>query len=385
MLVVIAASVLVCVPNRANGQTLTTLHLFSGGNDGHNPAWGLVQGSDGYFYGTTADGDPEGGYGTIFQISSSGTLTTLYHFSGGADGGYPSSSLLEGTDGCFYGVTSSGGANGGYGTVFKVTSSGALTTSHSFSGTDGNLPRGKLVQGKGGDFYGVTIEGGTNDLGTVFMITPAGTLTTLHMFGFDSKGSQPYAGLAPQNNTCLYGTTEVGGANGGWGTVFKITTTGKMTSLYSFSNDADGGNPFAALVKGRDGHFYGTTSSGGTNSNGSVFKISPAGKLKTLYRFTGGSDGATPEAALVRGTDGNFYGTTSYGGSSGLGTAFKITPAGTLTTLHEFGGGTDGSLPYGGLVQGSDGSFYGTAWAGGTNDNGTVFKLTVPLGRTRKD
>lgn len=373
--------VVLALVGRASGQTLTTLYQFSGGTDGHNPVSGLIQASDGYFYGTTGDGEPEGGYGTLFQISSEGTLTTLYSFGNGADGGYPSSALIQGTDGFLYGVTSGGGTNGGYGTVFKITPAGNLTTLYCFNGTDGNFPRGRLVQGSDGNLYGTTIKGGTNDLGTVFKITPAGDLTTLYCFN-GTDGFYPYAGPVQADDGYFYGTTEGGGAKD-WGTVFKITADGKLRNLYSFSNGADGGGPFAALVWGGDGHFYGTTASGGTNHSGTVFKINRAGRLKTLYRFSGGTDGANPEGTLVRGSDGNFYGTTSYGGAYGWGTAFKITPAGTLTTLHQFSNDADGGIPYGELIQGADGSFYGTAWTGGTNGvDGTVFKLSVPLNST---
>ncbi|HTS19308.1 MAG TPA: choice-of-anchor tandem repeat GloVer-containing protein [Verrucomicrobiae bacterium] len=383
---ILAAIAVFTLVGKASGQTLTILHLFSGGSDGHNPVSGLIQASNGFFYGTTQDGDPEGGNGTVFQISSAGTFTTLYSFTGGADGASPSSPLIQGADGFLYGVTIFGGTNDDVGTVYRISTAGTLTSLHSFGGDDGSFPRGSLVQGADGSLYGATIEGGTNNLGTIYRITTAGTFTTLHMFGANpNDGFDPYAGLVQRNKNWFYGVTQGGGPHGGQGTIFKISNTGNLKIVYSFSNGTNGANPFAALVKGPGGCFYGTTVLTGTNNNGTVFKISPAGKLKTLYRFTGGFDGATPEAPLALGSDGNFYGTTSSGGSSNLGTAFRITPAGTLTTLHEFSGGTDGSLPYGGLVQGSDGSFYGTAWAGGTNGNGTVFKLTVPLGPPRKN
>ena len=175
----------------------------------------------------------------------------------------------------------------------------------------------------------------------------------------------PEAGLVQGSDGNFYGTTYVGGANGD-GTVFKTTPSGTLTTLYSFAG-SDGDTPVAGLVQSRDGNFYGTTSAGGVNDGGTVFKITPSGTLTTLYSFAGnGSDGANPFAELVQGSDGNFYGTTLSGGENNDGTVFKITPSGTLTTLYSFAG-SDGDQAYAGLVQGSDGNFYGTTYAGGAN------------------
>jgi uncharacterized repeat protein (TIGR03803 family) len=171
----------------------------------------------------------------------------------------------------------------------------------------------------------------------------------------------------------FYGTTYQGGTSG-YGTVFQITPAGTLTTLHSFANSSDGGYPDAGLVQGTDGNFYGTTANGGTSGYGTVFQITPAGTLTTLHSFSG-SDGRNPYATLVQGTDGNFYGTTANGGTSGAGTVFKITPAGTLTTLHSFSG-TDGSYPQAGLVQGTDGNFYGTTSQSGPLGGGVVFRLT---------
>jgi uncharacterized repeat protein (TIGR03803 family) len=363
--------------------TLTTLYSFCTLNnclDGSNPQARLIQATDGNLYGTTYYGGANNA-GTVFKITPSGTLTTLHSFAG-TDGKYPLAALVQATDGNFYGTTDGGGAAGG-GTIFKITPSGALTTLYSFcsqSGcADGGGPQASLVQASDGNFYGTTYGGGTNNDGTVFKITPSGTLTTLHSFS-GADGANPYAGLIQATDGNFYGTTFAGGysycALQGCGTIFKITTSGTLTTLYWFSG-ADGYSPYAGLVQGSDGNFYGTTYNGGAycppHGCGTVFKISASGMLTTLYSFSGG-DGSNPYAGLIQATDGNFYGTT-YAGAPGSGTVFKITPSGTLTTLHSVGAGSDGIYPYAGLVQGSDGNLYGTTIYGGAAGDGTVFKI----------
>jgi uncharacterized repeat protein (TIGR03803 family) len=210
----------------------------------------------------------------------------------------------------------------------------------------------------------------------VFKITLSGTFTTLH--SFDSTDGDAPRGPVQATDGNFYGTTNQGGAHGG-GTVFKITPSGKLTTLYNFcsrSGCTDGEAPLAGVVQGTDGNFYGTATAGGANGYGTVFKITPSGKLTTLGSF--GPFGY-PESTPVQATDGNFYGTTSSGGTEGYGTIFKITPSGKLTTLHTFDG-TDGAEIAAGLVQDTNGKFYGTAPYGGANNDGTVFSLSVGLG-----
>jgi uncharacterized repeat protein (TIGR03803 family) len=383
-------------------QTFKTLHSFDN-TDGSYPVAGLVQGTDGNLYGTTS--------GTVFTITPSGMLTTLHSFDG-TDGAFPNG-LTQGTDGNFYGTTRAGGAyDHGDGTVFTITPSGMLTSLYSFcpnspSCTDGYEPVAGLVQGTDGNFYGTTQYGGANDTcglgcGTVFEITPGGALTTLYSFCSQSNctdGRAPFAGLVQGTDGNFYGTTVYGGAND-YGTVFKITASGVLTTLYSFCSQGggdctDGFGPVAVLVQATDGNFYGPTESGGANGVGTVFKITPGGALTTLYSFCSQSnctDGFDPEAGLVQAAsvDGNFYGTTPVGGANcipyaGCGTIFKITPSGTLTTLHSFCSHrrhkscTDGYEPAG-LVQDTNGKFYGTTLTGGANNDGTVFSLSVGLG-----
>ena len=399
----------------APAQTLTTLHEFAGyPSDGGEPNAGVVQASNGSFYGTTYQGGSssncQDGCGTVFEITSAGTLTMLHSFDW-YDGASPIGALVQGADGNLYGTTYGGGANPRVGTVFKITPSGTLTTLYSFCAqtncTDGQQPYAGLVRGSDGNFYGTTLEGGANTgcslgsgtCGTVFKITPGGALTTLHSFCSQAgcaDGGNPYARLVQASDGNFYGTTFERGANG-YGTVFKITPSGTLTTLYSFcsqTNCADGQYPYAGLVQANDGNFYGSTSEGGgPGQDGTVFKITPAGGLTTLYDFcsqTNCVDGTDPQAPLVQANDGTLYGTTLHGGAnclqnSGCGTIFRITTSGVLSTLYSFDDGSDGGKPVGGLVQASDGNFYGTATYGanpactyGLGGCGTVFRLTGP-------
>jgi uncharacterized repeat protein (TIGR03803 family) len=254
-----------------------------------------------------------------------------------------------------------------------------LTTLHSFSSSDGANPNTALVQGSDGNFYGTTYYGGANNKGTVFRISPSGSLTNLHSFS-GSDGSTPTAVLVQGADGNFYGTTFAGGGSGS-GTVFEISSSGSLTTLWSFTGQGDGGKPYAGLVQGSDGNFYGTTMYGGTSTNckngcGTVFRTATYyGSLTTIYSFSSG-DGAHPVAGLIQGSDGSFYGTTEGGGTNGFGTVFRISTSGTLTTLYSFSL-NEGYEPHAGLVQGSDGYFYGTTPFGGTNDNGTVFQIST--------
>jgi len=371
-------------------QTFTTLHSFDY-TDGQAP-YGLVQGTNGDLYGTTYSGGAKDD-GTVFKITPTGILTMLYSFCSAypcQDGAEPGTGLVQANNGDFYGTTQNGGADG-YGTVFKITPSGTLTTLHSFDGTDGANPYAGPVQASNGDFFGTTQNGGTNNKGTVFKITPSGTLTTLHSFD-GTDGELPYAKLVQVTDGNLYGTTQAGGANG-VGTVFKITPSGALKTLYSFcsqSDCTDGELPSAGLIQAANGDLYGTTAYGGSGSDGTVFKITLGGGLTTLHSFDG-TDGANPNGgSLIHATDGGLYGTTAYGGTDttgcggiGCGTVFKITPSGTLTILYSFcsqNGCTDGDYPVAGLLQDTNGHFYGTTAMGGANGYGTVFGLSVGLG-----
>ena len=390
-------------------QTLTTLYSFCSQpncTDGMTPPAPLVQATDGDFYGTTGlNGGSFAGAGTIFKITAGGNLTTLYTFcsqpncSDGFIGVEDAAPLVQATDGNFYGATFGGGgcASAGdakdCGTIFKITSGGALTTLYTFCSqpncTDGAAPNG-LVQAANGDFYGTTSQGGgaapPYGAGTVFKITAGGSLTTLYTFCSQpncADGGTPGGSLVRATDGNLYGTTGTSGLTGtGPGTFFKITPAGTLTTLGYIA-----GSPTGTLVQATDGNFYGTTARAGT-----IFKITPAGTLTTLAEV-----GGFPYAGLVQATDGNFYGTTYVGGTvfcGGIednycGSVFKVTPTGTLTTLYNFCSQpncADGSYPIAGLIQATNGKLYGTTLAGGANfvpgygSAGTVFSLDVGLG-----
>jgi len=309
--------------------TFTTLH--AGGAFA-----GLILGTDGNFYGTSLVGGTLG-YGWVFKITPSGTLTTLHNFGKLPSGTYPTA-LVQASDGNFYGTTKEGGTNSclyggtnyGCGTLFKITPSGTLTTLYNFcsqSGcADGQEPGG-LVQGTDGNLYGTTSAGGNascgGGCGTIFKITTTGTLTTLHSFDL-TDGDNPGAGLIQATDGDFYGMTYAGGASnsfcspGTCGTVFKMTPNGMLTTLHSFDY-TDGANPIAPLIQANDGNLYGTTGGGGNCTNfaggcGTVFKITPSGALTTLHSFDR-TDGALP-TPLVQHTNGTFYGTTIRGGAN---------------------------------------------------------------------
>jgi uncharacterized repeat protein (TIGR03803 family) len=354
----------------APGAVLNVLHDFPAtSGDGVGPLTGLLLGSDGNFYGTTAVGGSSND-GTVFKITPGGVLTILVSFNG-TNGVEPyGASLIQGTDGNFYGTTYIGGSVG-YGTVFEMTPTGTLTTLASFNGTNGIEPD-SLLQGSDSNFYGTTSGGGKND-GTVFKLTPGGILTTLVSFN-GTTGIGPNSLLQGSDGN-FYGTTG-GGGGGGYGTAFMITPAGVLTTLVSF-NGANGASPTVGLIAGSDGNFYGTTGGGGSYV-GTAYKMTPSGALTTLYSFNfNTANGVGPEAGMVLGRDGNFYGTTGFGGPSFDGTVFKMTPAGAVTTLAVFDR-ANGAYQVNGIVQGTDGNFYGTAQTGGSSNDGVVFQVIVP-------
>jgi len=265
---------------------VTMLHSFGHGHDGAYPQAGLIN-VEGTLYGTTSSGGAHGS-GTVFSITTGGVEAVLHSFGHGHDGAYPQANLIN-VGGTLYGTTAEGGtgkcSNGesitGCGTVFKVTTAGVEKVLHSFQGgTDGLEPKASLVN-VGGTLYGTTFYGGNGGpcCGTVFKMTTAGAKTVLHSFQGGSDGENPQTGLINVGGT-LYGTTNIGGTgncNGqdpGCGTVFKITTAGAETVLYSFLGGSDGENPQAGLIN-VGGTLYGTTANGGASGNGTVFKITP--------------------------------------------------------------------------------------------------------------
>jgi uncharacterized repeat protein (TIGR03803 family) len=340
--VVLVSAVVATQP--AQAQTLTVLYTFTGGTDGGGPEAGLIRDASGNLYGTTTfGGDPDADVGVVYRVDSAGRETVLHTFTGGSDGASSFAGLIRDAEGNLYGTTGYGGAAGA-GTVFKLAANDKHTVLHSFTGKLGD-------------------------------------------------GALPFAGLVCDAAGNLYGTTQFGGPlhNGRYfGTVFKLSEAGKETILYSFKGGADGGYPTADLVRDKADNLYGTTSGAYGTNNGSVFKVNAKGEETVLYRFTGGADGANPRAGLVRDVEGNLYGTTQYGGDLacyapyGCGTVFRVDPKGRETVLYSFtGNGIDGQLPLGGLVRDADGNLYGTTYIGGTGGCfdgtsygcGTVFKL----------
>ena len=347
----------------SSAQTFTTLANFIGSN-GEQPEGPLVQGANGNLYGVTSGGGLFGackasaGCGTVFEVNPAGYIRTLYKFcsqSTCSDGWDPPGPLLLSPNGNLFGTTQLGGNRcflaRGCGTIFQITPAGTLTTLYRFCAQefcpDGYAPAG-LIQGPGGKIYGTTSAGGAHDGGSVFALSPSGNLTTLYSFcalvNCDDGGSPSELIFGADGN--LYGTTEVGGTYSA-GTFFKLTRDGVLTLLQQFcsqyQNNAclDGRNPLGPLVQDSNGNFLGTTSNGGTSDSGSVFQISPIGQLTTLYSFCSqvNIDGCADGAyptGLLMGSDGNLYGTTHSGGSSNAGTAFEVTPSGALTTLYNF-------------------------------------------------
>lgn len=374
--------------------TLTTLHAFSAVDgqglnvDGALPSAFLALGSDGNYYGTAQTGGTTG-QGSVFKISPAGVFTVIHSFAGyPTDGANPQAVLARGSDGNFYGTTTKGGASG-TGAVFKITPSGVETVLHSFVGYpgDGGTPQGGLLLASDGNFYGCTMGGGSYGNGALFKMTTDGSvagtsLLVLHSFS-GPEGSVPAGALIQGVDGNFYGTTIQGGANA-FGVAFKMVTDGTVagttvTVLHSFAA-ADGEYPQEGLLYCSNAKlFYGTAVSGGSGGLGTVFTISPAGTLVVLHSFVS-TEGNTPLAGLIQGSDGNVYGTTSAGGAHNAGSVFCVAASGTLTTLYSFTGGADGSAPNAGVIQGSDGNFYGTAFQGGVNGEGTIFKLTKPAG-----
>ena len=412
LLVAAVLGLLLTATQPARAQTLTTLYSFTGGAAGEYPNAGLAIDTQGNLYGTTFYGGwiskrRPVAYGTVFELAPTGAETVLHSFTRYPDGRYPYAGLIMDAQGNLYGTTSQGGTGTCYGprrgcgTLFKVAPAGDETVLYSFGGSpDGQYPYyGGLTMDAQGNLYGATVLGGkgtcfgpgrkrVHNCGTVFELTAAGSEKVLHTFAGSPDGWSPWGGVIMDANGNLYGTTSDGGAYGGaygYGTVFKLTSTGTETVLHSFCSQSgcpDGANPSGGLLMDLEGNLYGTTLSGGAYGAGTVFELTPDGTETVLYDFTGGADGIGA-GGLIMGLQGNLYGTTVGGGAYGKGTVFEVTPAGIETVLYSFcskSGCPDGAAPSGGLIMDSEGNLYGTTADGGIRNCsggcGTVFKLT---------
>ena len=365
----------------AGSISLTTLASFDGIN-GANPAGNLLIDSTGNLFGTTHGATPNSG--SVYEIAA-GThaVSTLYSFSG-PDGAGPNSGLIKDASGNLYGTTSFGGAqnvNGdpGYGTVFEVSAgTNTLSTLYSFTGgSDGGNPMGNLIFDASGNLYGTTSGNyGESGSGTVFEIA-AGTHALTTLVNFDvTNGVNPVAGLVADADGNLYGTTVGLGAAGSYGTVFEIASvTHTLSTLYSFTGGSDGFDPQGGLIVDSHGNIFGTTVSDGTRFTGTVFEIEAGTHTFTTLVSFGGVNGANPAASLLEDANGNLFGTTHGGGSNGLGTVFEIdSTTHALTTLISFNG-TNGEYPTAGLVADANGVLYGTT-SGVGNNLGSVFQLS---------
>jgi uncharacterized repeat protein (TIGR03803 family) len=353
----------------------TSLYKFTGGaNDGCNPGAKVTLDAAGNIYGTTDFCNPNGdGDGVVFKLTPDGTETILHSFTGTADGAQPDGAVTLLHNGSMIGSTTSGGANDN-GTLFEITKKGKFKVLHDLTSDDGSEVRGNLYRDKQGNFYGTALFGGSDFSGTFFKYGTDGTFTVLHTFTGGADGEFPEHGVVADAAGNLYGVTAFGGANGD-GSVFKYDTAGNFSTLYSFTGGNDGSFLYGGLDIDGDGNLYGSTGDGGAGNSGTVFKLTPGGTLTTLYAFTGGTDGASPEGDMLL-VGKNLYSTANAGGdpSCQCGVVYEITAKGKEKVLHTFTG-DDGSGYSAGLVL-KNGIFYSTVQYGAILQQGAVYSLT---------
>ncbi len=378
------------------------LYSFAGLPDGSLPNSSLIRDSAGNLYGATVEGGVRSQYcsgggsgcGVVYRVDATGHETVLYAFPHLIDGATPDAGVILDAAGNLYGTTYGAGAVN-LGTVYSVHAAGAFTVLHSFSIDDGHHPMGGVIRDAAGNLYGSAQKGdvdGSAAGGAVYMLDTTGHETVLFNFQHPAQGVRPLGSLLRDAQGNLYGTT-YGGGKGAGGVVYKLSPAGQQTVLYSFTGGADGGKPYAGVVRDAAGNLYGTTSGGGTGINtcylsngvpgggcGVVFKLDPAGNETVLYTFTGGADGGNPYGGVVQDAAGNLYGTTANGGSfancfTGCGVIFKVDSSGHETVLYTFTGGADGAAPWAGVSRDSVGNLYGTTQYGGTSELGVVFML----------
>jgi uncharacterized repeat protein (TIGR03803 family) len=396
--IVLVSAVIAARAAQAQTYAYSVLYRFQGNPDGAAPEAGLILDSSGNLYGTTTSGGkyqdcPEGfgnGCGTVFRLKplsgSKWKETVLYSFKGDPDGVGPFAGLVWDALGSLYGTTAEGGASSCFdsnpcGTVFRLTreSNGTWREKvlHSFTeNNDGGYPRGNLIHDPAGNLYGTTSTGGDsfNGYGTIFKISRAGVLTTLYTFTDGADGATSEAGLLRDSSGNYYGTTSSGGGSSHNGTVFKFDAAGTLTTLYAFDWGVVGGSE-AGVIMDKSGNLYGTFPGDNGSDYGNVWQLSPSGNLTVLYSFTGGADGRVPTDGLIMDEAGSLYGTASFGGDkscdsgSGCGVVYKLAHQSNgdrkLVVLHTFKGGSDGEVPYSTLLRDAAGNLYGTTVGGG--------------------
>lgn len=351
----------------------SVIHNMALATEGGQSYSSLTWGSDGYLYGT-AYGGGSNSYGTIFKVATDGKLTVIKQLSP-ADGTYPYSDIIQAKDGNYYG-TCSGGGQYNAGVIFKVTKSGVYSIVRSFSSSaDGGSPAGGLLQDTDGTFYGITRSGGSKSGGTIYKLTTANAYSVVHPLDYNNEGHSSSAALVKGNDGSLYAMATYGGAYN-YGILFKTTTTGTFSILNSFNGAVKGNIPYGSFIKSADSAYYCTTSSGGAHNHGSIIKIC-GGKTTVVYSFNKNVDGGYPKGNLLLASNGSFYGMTSTGGLNNSGTIFKLTAGGAFSVVHHFNGAAEGAAPLGSLIQAKDGLLYGMTSGGGSNNAGTIFKMSM--------
>jgi uncharacterized repeat protein (TIGR03803 family) len=363
----------------------TVLYTFTCGADGREPVAGVVRDSAGNLYGTTLGGGiispyNQAGYGVVFMLNPAGQETVLYRFTGGADGAAPAGGVIRDAAGNLYG-------NNDAGVVYKVDSNGHFAALYTFTeGKDGTHPRTGVLRDAAGDLYGAAPGAGVAGFGVVYKSDPAGHESVLYPFTGGADGANPYGRPIIDPTGVVYGTTFNGGAANA-GVIYRLDPAGHETVLYSFQSNPDGANPYAGVIRDPAGNFYGTTYDGGVGS-GTVFKLDPTGHETVLHAFSGGSDGGRPYAGVVQDVAGNLYGTAAAGGAgyaqcpggidlpdAGCGVVYKIDASGHFSVLYRFTGQSDGAIPEAGVIQDAAGNLYGTTFYGGATGYGVVYRL----------
>ena len=365
---------------KAKAKSFTVLHVFNGGaKDGANPEGPVVQDADGNLYGTTFTGGADG-EGTVYKLNTAGHLSVLFSFSEAETGGFPQGGLVLDKAGNLYGTAI--GGSGGSGVLFRLAKDGTLENLHVFTSgqhSDAAVPEGSVIMDAAGNFYGATVFG-RHGFGTVYQVDPTGKFTVLHDFEGKPDGTTPQGPLVQDAAGNLYGVALQGGKHN-LGTVFELAKNGEFTVLHSFAGGKEGSGPQGGLLIDNAGNIFGSAVNDGDFRSGTVFEITKNGTFKSIYSFTGGSDGKNPNGELIEDAAGNIYGTTQSGPDlNALGTVFKLNRAHKLTVLHSFRGGRDGASPFlAGLMRDNAGSLYGTTVRNGLIrqvQGGGIFKIT---------